>query len=167
MIDGSLTLLVAALIIGILLLIMMGFLKKKETRFDKEKYQVDFLRIENSLKKENEASYAMAIVNGDKLLDKALCEMGIPGRTMGDRLKKVGKEKFTQLNAVWYAHKMRNQIAHDHDFMPTFAQANHALETYKQALNDLGAIYMSEEYKATIGIECHVQLNTEIGRAHV
>lgn len=141
MIDKSLaTLLVAIIVVGILLLVVMSMSKKRGVRFDKENYQVDYLRIENSLKKENESSYAMAIINGDKLLDKALCEMGVPGRTMGDRLKKVGKEKFTQLNAVWYAHKMRNQIAHDNDFSPTFAQASHALDTYKQALKDLGAI---------------------------
>lgn len=141
MIDKSLiTLLIAVIVVGVLLLIAISLSKKRGTNFNKEDYQVDFLKIENSLKKENESSYAMAIINGDKLLDKALCEMGIPGRTMGDRLKKIGKDKFTQLNAVWYAHKMRNQIAHDHDFSPTFSQASHALETYKQALKDLGAI---------------------------
>jgi hypothetical protein len=66
--------------------------------------------------------------------------MGVPGRTMGDRLKKVGKEKFSELNAVWHAHKLRNQIAHEADFKPEFRQAQHALETYKKALKDLGAI---------------------------
>jgi hypothetical protein len=59
---------------------------------------------------------------------------------MGDRLKKVGKDKFTQLNSVWHAHKLRNEIAHESDFEPSYAQAQHALETYKQALQDLGAI---------------------------
>ena len=75
-----------------------------------------------------------------KLLDKALCEMGVQGRTMGDRLKKIGKERLTQLNAVWHAHKLRNQIAHESDFHPEYRQAQHALATYRQALKDLGAI---------------------------
>ncbi len=132
--------LIAVIAVGVLLFVAISISKKRGPSFNKEDYQVDFLRIENALQKESEASYAMAIINGDKLLDKALCEMGVPGRTMGDRLKKVGKEKFSQLNAVWHAHKMRNQIAHEHDFQPTYAQATHALETYKQALRDLGAI---------------------------
>ena len=139
--DRSLfTFLIGVLAVGILLFIMISLTKKRGPSFNKEDYQVAYLKIENSLKKENEASYAMSIIEGDKLLDKALCEMGVPGRTMGDRLKKVGKEKFTELNAVWHAHKLRNQIAHENDFHPEFRQAQHALETYKQALKDLGAI---------------------------
>ncbi len=139
--DKSLfTFLIGVVAVGVLLLIMISLTKKRGPSFNKEDYQVAYLKIENSLKKENEASYAMSIIEGDKLLDKALCEMGVPGRTMGDRLKKVGKEKFSELNAVWHAHKLRNQIAHETDFKPEFRQAQHALETYKKALKDLGAI---------------------------
>lgn len=139
--DPSLVIfLIAIFIVGVLVFIAISMTSKRGHSFDKEDYQVDFLRIENSLRRENEASYAMAIIEGDKILDRALMEMGVQGRTMGDRLKRVGKAKFTQLNAVWHAHKLRNQIAHEHDFKPEYRQAQHALETYKQALKDLGAI---------------------------
>lgn len=130
----------AALIVGILLFITIMLTRKRSPRLDQEQYQIDFLAIQNGLKKEEPSSYAMTIIKGDKLLDKALCEIGAPGRTMGDRLKKVGKDKFTQLNSVWHAHKLRNEIAHESDFEPSYAQAVHALEVYKQALQDLGAI---------------------------
>ena len=139
--DGSLIVfLVAIIIVGILIFLAISMTGKRSHNFDKENYQVDFLRIEQSLVKDNESSYSMAIIEGDKLLDRAMIEMGIQGRTMGDRLKRIGKVKFTQLNAVWHAHKLRNQIAHEHDFKPEYRQALHALETYKQALKDLGAI---------------------------
>ena len=139
--DGSLIVfLVAIIIVGILIFLAISMTGKRSHNFDKENYQVDFLRIEQSLVKDNESSYSMAIIEGDKLLDRAMMEMGIQGRTMGDRLKRIGKAKFTQLNAVWHAHKLRNQIAHEHDFKPEYRQALHALETYKQALKDLGAI---------------------------
>ena len=130
----------AVIVVGILLLLAISMTKKKGHVFDKENYQVDLMRIEKSLQQGNEATYAMAIIEGDKLLDKAMCEMGVQGRTMGDRLKRIGKEKFTQLNSVWYAHKLRNQIAHESDFRPEYRQAEHALATYRQALKDLGAI---------------------------
>ncbi len=130
----------AVIVVGILLLLAISMTKKKGHVFDKENYQVDLMRIEKSLQQGNEATYAMAIIEGDKLLDKAMCEMGVQGRTMGDRLKRIGKEKFTQLNSVWYAHKLRNQIAHESDFRPEYRQAEHALTTYRQALKDLGAI---------------------------
>ena len=129
----------AILIVGILIFVAMSATKKRSTTFDKEEYQSDFLRIENTLTRENELSWNAVVTDADKLLDKALNEAGAPGRTMGDRLKSSGN-KFSQLNAVWYAHKLRNQIAHEHKFKLDYKQASHALSTYKQALRDLGAI---------------------------
>jgi hypothetical protein len=58
---------------------------------------------------------------------------------MGDRLKRVG-DRFSNLNAVWRAHKLRNAIAHESDFEISYKQAYNALQVYKQALKDLGAI---------------------------
>lgn len=139
--DGSLFIfLIAIVIVGILAFIAISLTGKRGHTFDKEEYQVNLLNIERSLVKGNEASYSMAIIEGDKMLDRAMMEMGVQGRTMGDRLKKLGKTKFSQTNAVWHAHKLRNQIAHEHDFKPDYRQATHALETYRQALKDLGAI---------------------------
>ena len=65
--------------------------------------------------------------------------MGIPGKTMGDRLKRVGS-RLTDENAVWRAHKLRNVIAHENDYELSYRQAANALAIYKQALKDLGAI---------------------------
>ena len=133
-------LLFAIVIIGIFVFIAINLSSKKAHAFDVEEYQVAFLAIENALSRENRQSYSMVIVEADKLLDKAMMEMGVPGKTMGDRLKKIGETKFTQLNAVWHAHKLRNQIAHESGFKLEYTQSRHALNTYKQALKDLGAI---------------------------
>lgn len=128
------------LVVGVLVFVAIILTSRRKYTFNKLEYQTDFLAIENSLTKENHQSYNMAVVEGDKLLDKALMEMGLSGRTMGERLKKCGKEKFSQTNAVWNAHKLRNQIAHEPGFQLEYAQAKHALNIYKQALRDLGAI---------------------------
>ena len=127
-------------VVGILVFVAIVLTGKKRYTFNKLEYQSDFLAIETSLTKDNSQSYNMAVVEGDKLLDKAMMEMGIPGKTMGERLKKCGKEKYSQLNAVWNAHKLRNQIAHEAGFKLEYHQARHALTIYKQALKDLGAI---------------------------
>ena len=131
---------IAVVIVGVFVFVAILLTQKKAHSFDMMEYQTDFLAIKNSLVRENELSYNASIVEADKLLDKALCEMGIPGKTMGDRLKKVGREKFSQLNAVWSAHKLRNQIAHEPRFSLDYAQAKRALAAYEQALKDLGAI---------------------------
>ncbi len=132
-------LIVAILIIGVLVFIAISLTGNKVYSFDKEEYQADFLTIENSLTKDNELSFNAVVVEADKLLDKALMEMGLPGKTMGERMK-AAQNKFSSNNSIWYAHKMRNQIAHERNFKVDYNKAAHALKAYRQALKDLGAI---------------------------
>lgn len=132
-------LIVSIIIIGILVFVAISITGAKPYEFDKEEYQSDFLRVENSLRKENSLSWNAAVSEADKLLDKALMEMGTPGKTMGERMKKV-ESKFSSKNSVWYAHKTRNQIAHERGFSVDYNKARHALAAYRQALKDLGAI---------------------------
>lgn len=137
--GGVVTFIIAIVIVGVFLIVAMMLTKKRAYKFDVEEYQTRFLKIENRLNKNNPATFAMTIISGDKLLDKALMEAGVPGKTMGERLKKSG-DKFSDVNAVWRAHKLRNMIAHEDDMDLSFKQAAGALAIYKQALKDLGAI---------------------------
>ncbi|MDO5481191.1 MAG: hypothetical protein Q4F60_02505 [Candidatus Saccharibacteria bacterium] len=138
--DTSLIfLLLSILIVGVLVFIAVNISINKNHKFDREKYQTKFLKLENGLSRDNPASFSVSIIEADKLLDRAMMELGISGNTMGDRLKNSGT-RFSQLNSVWYAHKTRNQIAHEPDFQVDYNKARHALATYKQALKDLGAI---------------------------
>ena len=137
--GGVITFIVAILIVAVLVFVAILLTGKRGYTFNKEAYQARFLEIENKFKKENPTSYAITVINGDKLLDKAMMEMGVPGKTMGDRLKWCG-DKFTNLNGVWQAHKLRNAIAHETDVEVSYKRAYNALAIYKQALKDLGAI---------------------------
>ena len=137
--GGVITFIVAILIVAVLVFLAILLTGKRGYTFNKEVYQAKFLEIENRFKKENPASYVTTVINGDKLLDKAMMEMGVPGKTMGERLKKCG-DKFTNLNGVWQAHKLRNAIAHETDIEVSYKRAYNALQIYKQALKDLGAI---------------------------
>ena len=132
--GGVVTFTVAIIIVAVFIFIAIGLTGKRGHKFNIEDYQAKFLAIENKLNKENTATFPMTII-----LDKAMIEMGIPGKTMGDRLKRAG-DKFTQLDALWRAHKLRNMIAHESDFELSYRQATNALAIYKQALKDLGAI---------------------------
>lgn len=137
--GGAGPFIIAILIIAVMIFIAMLFTKKRQYRFNIEVYQTKFLKIENGLNKNNTATFMKTVIDGDKLLDKAMMEMGLPGKTMGDRLKR-SKDKFTDINAVWRAHKLRNALAHEDDLEITYRQALAALTIYKQALKDLGAI---------------------------
>ncbi len=137
--GGATPFIIAVLIVGVMILVAMMMTKKRSYHFNKEKYQARFLAIENGLNKNNSATFMKTVIDGDKLLDKAMVEMGIPGKTMGDRLKH-GKEKFSDINAVWRAHKLRNALAHESDLEITYRQAQVAMAIYKKALKELGAI---------------------------
>lgn len=137
--GGVVTFIFAILIVAVLVFIAILLTGKRGHHFNVEAYQSRFLAIENKLSKENSATCPIVIIEADKLLDKALMEMGVPGKTMGDRLKRSG-DKFTDINAVWRAHKLRNAIAHETDLEIGYKQASNALVIYKQALKDLGAI---------------------------
>ena len=114
-------------------------LGKKGGRLDVEKYRIKWLSIEQSLARDNEASYQLAVLNADKLLDHALREKGFKGQTMGDRLK-AAKDSLPHRNDIWTAHKLRNQLAHEPDFKVDYNQARKALAVFKAGLKDIGAI---------------------------
>lgn len=137
--GGVLAFIVAILIVAVLVFVAILLTGRRTYHFNVEQYQARMLAIENKLKKDNPATYVTSIINADKLLDKALVEMGVPGKTMGERLKRV-PNKFTDLNGVWRVHKLRNALAHETDFEVSWRQANNALVIYKQALKDLGAL---------------------------
>lgn len=137
--GGVVTFIVAILIVAVLVFVAILLTGKRKYHFNTEFYQSRFLAIENQLRKESPSSWTVAIIEGDKLLDKAMMEMGVPGKTMGDRLKRGGS-RFSNLNAVWRAHKLRNAIAHESGFEVSYKQATSALAVYKEALKDLGAI---------------------------
>ena len=138
--DGDVvTFIVAVLIVAVLVFVSILLTGKRGYRFNVTTYQTKFLEIENKLRQDNPASFISTVIEADKLLDKAMVEMGVSGKTMGDRLKKIGG-RFTNLNGVWRAHKLRNMIAHESDTEVSYKQATNALAIYKQALKDLGAI---------------------------
>lgn len=137
--DSVVPFISAIIIIGILIFFAILLTGKRVHHFDIEYYQTRFLAIENKLGKDNPASCSLAVIEADKLLDRAMNEAGIPGKTMGDRLKRAN-QRFSNINAVWNAHKLRNTIAHEPDFEITYEKASNALDVYKKALKDLGAI---------------------------
>ncbi len=122
---------------GILFLMMHG--RKSGRQLDVNKYRTQWLGIERQLQRDQESSYHLAILNADKLLDLALRQSGTKGKTMGERMK-ASQAAWTNANAVWSAHKIRNQIAHEPEVRVSYDDARRSLSSFKQGLKDLGAI---------------------------
>lgn len=78
-----------------------------------------------------------ALMEADKLLDHVMIAKGFRGNSMGDRLKSGG-QAFSDLNAIWSAHKLRNHVAHEVaiDIVPS--QIKDAVDKLGRGIKDLG-----------------------------
>jgi len=138
--DGLLiALVVAVLLIGGLLIVFIQLTSRGHKKINKEMYQKVWRAIQHGAKAGGSDSLQMAIVKADKLLDKAMCDCGVAGATMGDRLK-ARKGDWTDENSLWAAHKLRNQIAHETNVKLTAQSFRRAMTSFEQALKDLGAL---------------------------
>ena len=81
----------------------------------------------------------LAVLEADNLLDAALKSLMIPGDTLGERLKVAGY-KYPKLQNVWWAHKLRNQIAHDASAQFSVRQGQQALDEFERALKHLSIL---------------------------
>lgn len=79
---------------------------------------------------------ARRIIEADKILHTCLKMHGFTG-SLGDALKKAGP-RFTDENAVWHAHKLRNRIAHEINHQVSEEEALRAMNAFRRALKDLG-----------------------------
>ncbi len=136
---GIIVFFLVILIIAIGILAFIASRSKGRAILDQEKYRSDWLRIEQGVAKDNETSFHLAIINADKLLDRALRERGFSGATMGERMK-AAQSVWNNANHVWGAHKIRNQIAHETDVKISYDTTRRSLAAFKQALKDTGAI---------------------------
>lgn len=129
----------AILIVGGLLFVFVSIAKNSPRELDMEKYRSRWLSIETALSRNDASSHILCVLNADKLLDQALRERGIFGKTMAERMKSC-QGKWTNGNGLWAAHKVRNRLAHETDASIDYDRSKQALVAYKQGLKDLGAI---------------------------
>ena len=129
----------AVLIVGGLLFVFVSLAKNSPRTLDQDKYRSRWMAIESRLKRDEENSFTVCILDADKLLDSALRDRGLAGKTMAERMKQF-QGKWTNGNGVWAAHKLRNRLAHETDVRIDYDRARQALIAYKQGLKDTGAI---------------------------
>lgn len=104
---------------------------------DTEWYAAQWRNIEAQFN-DGHAGQSLAVMNADKLLDRAMQDKHFKGTSMGERLKGHAPA-FTDINAIWKAHKLRNRIAHDH--VQVFeSECKSAIYSLRQGLKDLGAL---------------------------
>lgn len=88
----------------------------------------------------HEAQWKVAVMEADKLVDDALAKAGFPGATFGDRLSNMKPGTLRSLDGVWWAHKIRNRLAHEMDYFLRYTEARQAMGYYEAALSELQLI---------------------------
>lgn len=121
-------------IAGLVLLVGMGQFTRRRSGLDVKYYRDRWAKIEQ-VQKMGEPGWQVAIIQADKLLDRALKERGFSGETMGERLKSSHAG-----DKIWAAHKVRNRIAHESDVKLNAIVVNQALRGFKQGLKNVGAL---------------------------
>lgn len=129
------TFIIVAIGIGVVMLMSFG---ARKHHLDTDWYKQQWQGIELQ-SKDGEAGKLLAIVNADKLLDKAMRDLNYKGDTMGMRLKQH-PQQFSDINAIWNAHKLRNRIAHEHNMKVSDGEISRALAQLKTGLENLGAL---------------------------
>lgn len=112
---------------------------RKFESYDREAMRDRWNEIEKMLDAKGEMQLKIAILEADKLLDHALKSLSFPGNTLGERLK-FASYKYPKIRQVWWAHKVRNQLAHEASYYLDKTIARKAIKSFRRALETLGAI---------------------------
>ena len=115
----TLVVIVAVAVAAIVLLALLNLVGRNQPGLDRAYYLDSWQKIH--IKSGAEETWALAVIDADKLLDHALRKKGFGGQTMAERMVSA-KDVFTRRQLVWESHKFRN------------------LAGFRSALKDLGAL---------------------------
>jgi hypothetical protein len=111
-----------------------------ETDLSKEEAKKSWVNIKRLFFKGDDNDLKIAVIEADKLLEEALRESGIRGISLGDRLKNIKPGQLQDIDKVWQAHRLRNQIVHEPTFKLKRDLAERALDIYEKTLKQLGLL---------------------------
>lgn len=111
-----------------------------QTNMPKDAAKKEWAKIEQHFFKGDENDLKIAIIEADKLLEEALQEAGIRGTHLGDRLKNLKTNQLPNIDQVWQAHRLRNDIVHQSTFKLKRDLAERALNIYETTLKQLNLL---------------------------
>lgn len=136
--NSNLYLIIGCVAIVLFLFAVSVVLKRQRSKaLDVEYFQVRWKDLQKLLR--DKATWPLAIIDADKLLDEALRKTRYRGKTMGERLVSA-QHDIKDNDAVWFAHKLRNKLVHEDYRNLKQAEVKDALVGFRQALKDLGAL---------------------------
>lgn len=102
-----------------------------------EKWQKVVLHINS----ENSSDWKLAILECDIMLGEILEKMGYHQDSIGEKLKAVEPSDFTNIEAAWEAHKIRNAVAHEgSEFVINHREAKRVIGLYELVFREFDFI---------------------------
>ena len=132
----TLIVIVAVAVAGVALLALLNLVGRNQPGLDRTYYLDSWQRIH--IKSQSEETWALAVIDADKLLDHALRKKGFAGQTMAERMVSA-KDVFSRRQLVWESHKFRNQLVHE-EVKVSEKKVHASLAGFRSALKDLGAL---------------------------
>jgi hypothetical protein len=115
-----------------------GHAVKKESAL--HKVTAAWVKIHEKLSQGTPEAMRIAIIEADGLTDSVLKKRGYPGETFADRLSRFNAQGMESLDALWDAHRLRNDIVHTPGFHITSSQAEKAIHSYERFLKEIEAL---------------------------
>lgn len=84
-----------------------------------------------------EAEFKIAVIEADSLLEEILKRKGYEGEMMGELLKGIDSNVLPNIEHVWEAHKLRNNIVHDHSYKLRVDEAKRAISIFQESARSL------------------------------
>ena len=110
------------------------------TAFPKRHLNKSWQKILLRLDKNDEANLRLALIEADNLFDDLLKQIRLPGESMADRLKYLDSSQISNIDEIWQAHKLRNQIVHNPEYPITRNEIEFGVRAYEKALKELDFI---------------------------
>lgn len=97
-------------------------------------------RIKRRLRKDWEPELKLSIIEADQLLDDLLKRMGYTGESLGERLKKLNSNILPNIDEIFKAHKIRNNVIHDPDYKLSLSKTKEVIKIYEETFQNLEAL---------------------------
>ena len=109
----------------------------RRNRIKPAKFQAQWKDLQTFCKSKD--TWALAVINADKLLDEALIKKRLKGKSMGERLVEAQK-MLSDNDAVWFAHNLAKKLLDESYSRLKESEVKKSLVGIRQALRDLGAL---------------------------
>lgn len=125
------------LVVGLIVVLALYVKRRPPRKINPAEYERRWKELQGFLK--DKATWPLAIIDADKLLDEALKTRRFKGKTTGERLV-AAQHELKNNSEVWFAHKLRNRLVHEQDIKLRKNDVKDALLGIRSALKDLGAL---------------------------